>query len=359
MSIVTLPVPDFVDLDNAAVPGYSPDSGALFTAAQDWRAKHDIKPAAGDGVEIHILDIDSQFDFSFPSGSLYVAGRSGTGAVDAHRNFVRFVYENLYRITQITCTMDSHLPVQVFFPTAHVRADGSSPGPNTIISAEEYHRGDYRANPFVARELGVDPNWLTRQWTYYCDELEKVDPETGEAKYQLYLWDFHCLIGSDGHPLVGLVQEARMFHSFVRSASNIVQIKGGSFFTEHYSIFKPEVMTLWDPPGKPMPGVQKNTQLISTLLSADVVIIVGLADSHCVKRSIDDFDSEIKAQDPALAKKVYIMKDCSASVVIPGGPDFTPMAEAAYAKWSDGGMNVVESTTPMEEWPGMDAILGV
>lgn len=357
MQTTLLPVPDFIDLDNVAVPDYSPDSRALFNEAQGWREKHDIKPAAGDGVKIHILDIDSQFDFSFPSGSLYVAGQSGAGAIDAHRNFVRFVYENLYRITQISCTMDSHLPVQVFFPTAHVRADGSSPESNTIISAEEYRRGDYRANPFVAKELGADPNWLTRQWIYYCEQLEKVDPDTGESKYQLLLWPFHCLIGSDGHPLVGSVQEVRMFHAFVRSAANVVQIKGGSPFTEHYSIFQPEVQTFWD--GNPIPGVQKNTHLISTLLSSDVVIIVGLADSHCVKESINDFDREIKAQDPDLAKKVYIMRDCSASVVIPGVMDFTPMAEAAYDKWSNAGMHVVESTTPMEEWPGMDAILGV
>jgi len=357
MNTVKLPIPDFVDLDNAGVPDYSPDSGKLFSEAQIWRERYDIKPASGDGVKIHILDIDSQYDFSFPEGSLYVAGRSGTGAIDAHRNYVRFAYENLHRITQMELTMDSHLPIQVFFPTAHVRADGSSPEPNTIISAEEYRRGDFSANPFVAKELGADPNWLTRQWTYYCEQLEKVDPDTGESKYQLYLWDFHCLIGGIGHPLVGLVQELRMFHAFVRSAANIVQIKGGSPFTEHYSIFQPEVQTLWD--GKPIPGVQKNVHLINTLLNANVVIIVGLADSHCVKESINDFLREIKAHDPSLAKKVYIMRDCSASVVIPGVIDFTPMAEAAYDKWSDAGMNVVESTTLMEEWPGMDAILGI
>ena len=357
MSAAILPMPDFVNLDNAGVSGYKPDSGKLFSAAQDWRDQHVIRPAAGDAVKICILDIDSQYDFSFLEGSLYVAGQSGTGAIDAHRNFVRFVYQNLYRITQITCTMDSHLPIQVFFPTAHVRADGSSPEPNTIISAEEYRAGKYRANPFVAKELGADPTWLTHQWRYYCEELEKEDPVTGESKYQLFLWPFHCLIGSTGHPLVGLVQEARMFHSFVRSAANIVQIKGGSPFTEHYSIFQPEVQTLWD--NRPIPGVQKNVHLITSLLEADVVIIVGLADTHCVRRSIDDFDNEIKAQDPNLAQKVYIMRDCSASVVIPGVMDFTPMAEAAYAKWLDSGMNVVESTTPMEEWPGMGAILGI
>lgn len=355
MTAATLPMPDFVDLDNASVPDFSPDSGKLFSEAQRWREQHDIKPASGDKVKIHMLDIDSQYDFSFPSGTLYVAGQSGSGAVDAHRNFVSFVYKNLYRISQITCTMDSHLPVQVFFPTVHVHADGSPVEPNTVISAEEYHNGKYRSNPLVAKELGANATWLTRQWTYYCEQLEKVDPDTGESKYQLYLWPFHCLIGSTGHPLVGLVQEARMFHAFVRNAANVVEIKGGSPFTEHYSIFQPEVQTLWD--GKPIPGVQKNTRLISTLIGADVVIIVGLADSHCVKETINDFDREIRAQDPSLAEKVYIMRDCSASVVIPGIIDFTPMAEAAYAKWSDAGMNVVESTTPMEEWPGMDKIL--
>lgn len=354
MTVKTLPIPDFIDLDNAGVETYSPDANELFAQAQQWREQHDIKPAAGDRVKIHVLDIDSQFDFSFPNGSLYVAGQSGTGAIDAHKNLVTFVCKYLGWISQLTCTMDSHLPMQVFYPTAHLLTDGSAPPPHTIISAAEYHAGKYYANPFIARELGADPNWLTRQWTYYCEQLEKEDPVTHEAKYQLYLWPFHTMIGSTGHPLVGVIEEVRLFHAFVRNAANIVQTKGGSPFTEHYSIFQPEVQTLWD--GRPMPGVQKNTHLIETLMKADVVIIAGLADSHCVKESINDFDREIRTQDPDLVKKVYIMRDCCASVVTPD-IDFTPMAEAAYQKWQDGGMNVVESTTPLEKWPGMDAIL--
>lgn len=357
MAIKQLPVPGHFHPDNAGLNSYRPNAGELFASAQLWRKEHDIKPAAGDKVKVHILDIDSQFDFSFPEGTLYVAGRSGTGAIDAHRNFTDFAYKHLYMISQITCTLDSHLPVQVFFPTAHLRKDGSHPEPNTIISAEEYHKGDYRANPAVARELGADPNWLNRQFTYYCEQLEKVDPVTGRAKYQLYLWPFHCLIGSRGHTLVGIIEEMRLFHAFTRSAANIVQIKGGSPFTEHYSIFAPEVMTFFD--GSAIPGVQRNTVLINTLLTADIVIIVGLADSHCVKESIADLKSDIASQDPELAKKVYIMKDCSASVVIPGLVDFTDAAEEALQEFQDAGMNVVESTTPIEEWPGVDKILGI
>lgn len=342
-AVKMLGLPPSYNAAQAGDPSFQADVAALQIEAEKWRERHSLKPVGGDKKRVYLLVIDDQYDFSFPSGALYVGGRSGTGAMDAQKLLCEFIYHYLHVITQITPTMDTHLPFQVFYPSVHLRADGTHPSAYTMISADEYRRGDYRPNPAMAVQIGADPAWLQKQFIFYCEQLEK------NGKYKLYLWPYHCMLGSPGHRLSGVVEAARLFHSFARGAANIPEIKGGNPLTEHYSIFAPEVTTTWD--GKPIPGVQKNTKLIETLLKSDVVIIAGEASSHCVKESIADFLKEILAKDPELAKKIYIMRDCMAAVVVPNVVDYTDEAEKALQEFQDAGMHVVESTTPIEDWP--------
>lgn len=346
--IKTLGLPGHYSPANAQDSSYRPDANKLFLSAQEWAKVNGLKPVGGDKIKISLLEIDGQFDFSFPQGSLYVAGRSGTSGMDVQARLAEFVYKHLGLIHEFIPTMDTHLPYQVFFPSAHLLEDGTHPEPNTPVSSADYKSKKYSANPAMAWQIGVDPVWLTKQFTYYCEQLEASD------KQGLWLWPFHCMLGSEGHRLAGVIEEVRQFHSFSRGAENTPEIKGGNPLTECYSIFRPEVTMMWD--GRPIPNAQKNAKLIERLVKSDMVIMAGLASSHCVKESIADFLGEIKAQDPALAKKVYILRDCTAPVVIPG-VDFTDMAEAALQKFQDEGMNVVESTMPIESWPGADSIL--
>src|SRR5690242_2682576 len=102
-----LPIPTFFDPRHAADWHYRPDAAALATTAADWRSRHAIKPSAADERRVHLLLIDVQKDFCFPEGSLYIAGRSGTGAVDDSRRIAEFVYRNLGAITDITTTLDT------------------------------------------------------------------------------------------------------------------------------------------------------------------------------------------------------------------------------------------------------------
>jgi nicotinamidase-related amidase len=99
------------------------------------------------------------------------------------------------------------------------------------------------------------------------------------------------------------------------------------------------------PKGPPVPIATEK------LLKYDYVIIAGQAKSHCVAWTIDDLLTEIMAQDPALARKVYLLEDCTSAVVVPGVIDFTDQADAAFARFKDAGMHVVCSTDPIETWP--------
>ena len=184
----------------------------------------------------------------------------------------------------------------------------------------------------------------------YCRRLEEA------GKYRLYLWPPHCLLGSEGHALVGVVEEARAFFAFARSAETAVEIKGGHPLTENYSVLAPEVLVRHD--GRPL--AERNTRLIERLLEADRLILAGQAASHCVKSTAEDLLEEIQRRDPRLAGKVYLLADCMSSVAVPDPDragellfDFTPQAEAALARFAAAGMHVVRSTQPMAEWPGI------
>lgn len=317
--------------------------GALFTAADRWREAHALPPASADARRAHLLVIDMQADFCFPSGALYVAGRSGTGGTDALRRVAEFIYRRLGAISEITCTLDSHTPYQVFFSGAHLTADGGWVAPHTTITAEDYRAGRYRPNPAAAAQLGVTVEWLTRQFTDYCERLE------ANGKYALHIWPYHCLTGTAGHRLAGALDDARLFHAFARGAANAPELKGDSPLTEHYSVFAPEVATCWD--GTPMPRAARNTALLERLLTADVVLVAGLASSHCVAASVADLLAFVRERNPYLAHRIVLLRDAMAPVVAPGA-DFTDAAEAALAEFQAAGARVLTTADPVESWWG-------
>lgn len=348
-STAPLPLPPFHDPRRAADYGYRPDATALADAAATWRAQHGIRPAASDELRIHLLLIDVQKDFCFPEGSLYVAGRSGTGAIDDSRRIAELVYRNLDVLTEITTTLDTHLAYQIFFPSFWLAKDDAPLTAHRVVTSDQIAAGEVRPNPAMAKWLcGGNYTWLCKQVLHYTRELERA------GKYQLYLWPPHCLLGSDGHALAGVVHEARLFHAFARTAQSTVEVKGGNPLTENYSVLRPEVLSRFD--GAAL--AQRNTQFVQTLLSADAVVIAGQAASHCVKSTIDDLLDEIAAHDPALAQKVYLVTDCMSAVTVPDGRgglavDFTDQADAALARFANAGMHLVRSTDPIASWPGI------
>jgi len=344
-----LPLPPHFEASNAERWEYRPDQQALFDAAQQWRREHDIQPAAAAARNVHLLIVDMQKDFCFPEGTLYVGGRSGRGAIEDSARLASFIYRNLENLTDITTTMDTHFAYQIFFASFWLGSGDIPLSPYRTVTAEDIKSGEARPNPDLAWWLaGGDYDWLLKQAQFYCEELER------EGKYTLYLWPPHCVLGSEGHSLVGVIHEARLFFSFARGSQSWVELKGDHPLTEHYSVFRPEVTRQFD--GSPL--AEGNQELVNDLLSADALIIAGEASSHCVKNSVDDLLGEIEARDPSLASKVYLLTDCMSAVTVPDGKggflaDFTPEAEAALARYAEAGMHLVRSTEPMESWPGL------
>ena len=88
----------------------------LARDAEDWAQEHEVQPAVEDAFRICLVAVDVQNTFCTPGFELFVAGRSGTGALDDSRRLCEFVYRNLGSITQAFPTLDTHQPLQIFHP---------------------------------------------------------------------------------------------------------------------------------------------------------------------------------------------------------------------------------------------------
>jgi nicotinamidase-related amidase len=320
--------------------------------AKDARAfarEHTIPPASKDAYKVCLIAIDVQNTFCTPGYELFVAGRSGTGAVDDTKRLCEFIYRNLHRISQISPTMDTHQAIQIFHSMFLVNADGEHPSPFTLVTEKDIRAGTWKFNPDVAENLNIHPDYGQRHLVHYAEELAK------RGKYDLTIWPFHAMLGGVGHALVSSFEEAMFFHSVTRFSQPDIIMKGNNPFTEHYSAVGPEVLT--DADGKHI--ASKNTSFIEKLKTFDVIIIAGEAKSHCVAWTIEDLITFIGTEDESLARKVYLLEDCTSPVVIPDVIDYTEQADEAFKHFSeafqDAGVHIVKSTDPIDEWPGISS----
>jgi nicotinamidase-related amidase len=310
--------------------------------ARSWAGEHELTPVAEDAFRLGLLVVDVQNTFCLPDFELFVAGRSGRGAVDDTRRLVEFVYRNLATISQILPSLDTHQAMQVFHAIWLVDDHGNHPPPYTLVSVEDVESGRFRVNPAVAEALALDPSYAERHLVHYARRLAE-----GE-KYDLTVWPYHAMLGGVGHALVSALEEAIFFHTIARYSQPEFQVKGDNPLTEHYSMLGPEVTD--GPDGERLGG--KNRKLIDKLLTFDAVVVAGQAKSHCLAWTIDDLleDEDVRVQ---LAERTYLLEDCTSPVVVPGAVDYTDQADAAFERYAAAGMHVVRSTDPIEAWPGL------
>jgi nicotinamidase-related amidase len=314
------------------------DYEARFRDARAWALEHEIGAAAHDEQRVCLLVVDAQNTFCTPGFELFVAGRSGTGALDDSRTLCTFLYENLAAITETVVTLDTHQAFQLFHAPLLVDAEGRHPDPYTLVTADDVAAGRYRVDPEAAEILGFDPERADEHLRAYVKAL------AAGGKYDLTIWPFHAMLGGIGHALVSAVEEALFFHAIARRAQTRFEIKGRNPLTEHYSVLGPEVLE--GARGERLG--ERNNALVNHLLGFDAVLVAGQAKSHCVAWTIDD----LLADAPEIAPRIYLVEDCSSPVVVPGVVDYTDDANRAFASFAEAGVQVVRSTDPLASWPG-------
>ncbi len=341
MSIPELPLPAHFDPSRVGEVWRVPYEDRAREAAA-WADEHGLGRAADDAFRLCVLAVDIQNTFCIPDFELFIAGRSGTGAVDDNRRLCKFLYRNLGEITQIFPSLDTHHAMQVFHAIWLVDEHGNHPDPYTLVSAQDVATGRWQMNAAVAEALGIDVDYADRHLTYYTRRLAEG------GKYDLTIWPYHAMLGGIGHALVSAVEEAVFFHGLARYSNPEFQVKGDNPLTEHYSLLGPEVTE--GPDGDRLGG--KNAKLIEKLLTFDAVVVAGQAKSHCLAWTIDDLlgDEDVREQ---LAERTYLLEDCTSPVVVPGVVDYTDEADAAFERYAAAGMHIVRSTDPIASWPGL------
>lgn len=342
VQVSELPTPNHFDPDRVGqvwrVP-YQQRAGE----AQAWAKEHQIQPASQDSKKISLLLVDVQNTFCLPDFELYVAGRSGSGAMDDNHRLASFIYRNLHWISNITLTLDTHQAVQIFHSIYLVDDQGRHPDPLTMISVEDVLNNRWRFNPAIAGSLNIEPEYGQEQLLHYTSQLQKNE------KYDLTIWPYHAMLGGIGHAVVAAIEEAVFFHTIARHSQAGFIIKGANPFTESYSAIGPEVLE--DSQGKPLG--EKTDRILSLLMGSDALIIAGQAKSHCVTWTIEDLVKDIQPIDKELVHRIYLLEDCTSPVVVPGVVDYSDSAEAAFQRFTDAGMHLVRSSESIDNWPGL------
>jgi nicotinamidase-related amidase len=330
-----LPLPPHADLGRVG-DIWRVEYEARFRDATTWADEHGLTPAADDATRVCLLAVDMQNTFCTPGFELFVAGRSGTGALDDSRRLCAFIYHHLDLITQVVVTLDTHQAFQIFHAPILVDAEGRHPDPYTLVSVEDVATGRWRFDRDAAEILGLaDPD------SYLTGYVEAL---AAGGKYDLTIWPFHSMLGGIGHALVSAFEEALFFHTVARRSQARFEIKGQNPLTEHYSVLGPEVLESSD--GRRLG--ERNTALVEQLDGFDAIVVAGQAKSHCVAWTIGDLLADM----PELARKIYLLEDCTSPVVVPGAVDYSDDAVEAFARFAAAGAHIVRSTDLVSAWPG-------
>jgi nicotinamidase-related amidase len=336
-----LPLPAHYDPASVGRVWRVPYQERAAQAAQ-WAWEHQLTPAASDRFKVLLIAVDVQNTFCIPDFELYVGGRSGNGAVEDNQRLCEFIYHNLGALTEITLTLDTHRAMQIFHSIFLIDDAGNHPAPMSMISYEDVRSGRWRFNSHIAGSLGITPEQGQEHLLHYTKTLRELH------KYELTIWPYHAMFGGIGHAVVSAVEEAIFFHTIARNSQVDQIIKGQVVLTESYSAIGPEVLD----DARGIQIAQKNQKFLQKVIDFDAVIVAGQAKSHCVAWTLDDLLQVLRAHDERLARKIYLLEDCTSPVVVPGVVDYTPQADAAYQRFSQAGMHIVRSDQPLVEWLG-------
>lgn len=291
---------------------FAPDVGKAIEAGQ----AAGLPRADADRPRRLLLLIDAQIDFIYTDGALSVPG-----AVEDTRRTIEWLLRNAAEVTHIICSLDSHVPLQIFYPTWWRDPEGHLPGPYTAISSADVDQGRWLP--------ALEPDWSVE----YVHRLEN------EAKKQLMIWPYHTMLGSQGHNLEPALFEAIAYHGAARQAQPDYVIKGLIPKTEFYSLFEPEVKVPDDPRGT------LNSALLERVIGFDQIYIAGQAKSHCVLETLATFVKH-HGEDRRAMGKLHVLEDCMSSVAH-RQIDFEAIALAAFDQYEALGLKRIRSGDPL------------
>jgi nicotinamidase/pyrazinamidase len=276
-----------------------------------------MAPSREDHSRRLLLLVDEQVDFVHEDGSLSVPG-----AVADARRTIEWIFRYTAKITDIALSLDSHHPIQIFYPTWWEDDQGRPPEPYTPITAEQVEAGEWRPR--------YEPDWSRE----YVQDLQ------AQAKKDLMIWPYHTMIGTIGHALTPALYEAVAYHSAARDSQADFIIKGTIADTEYYSLLEPEVKRPEDPRGT------LNEALLKRVVAYDWVYIAGQAKSHCVLETLNSIMHRYGDR-REIVEKLRLLTDCTSAVAHPE-IDFDSMADEVLQEFAARGLRLITSEDPIE-----------
>jgi len=233
-------------------------------------------------AQITLFLIDPQNDFVDPNGALAVPG-----ADEDAKRLAHLIKHAGTMISSMVLSLDSHQRLDISHPLWFFDESGKHPDPFTVITESDLNDGKWRTRDEVAGHT-----------VSYLRTLER------QGRYPHVIWPEHCLIGTEGHLVYPLLQEA--IHEWALRPAYIDYVfKGQNPFTEHFSAIEAEV------PDPKDPSTQVNRVLIDRLCESDEIWVSGWARSHCVGNTLRDL---FKWGGRSLAEKIVIIGDTMSDV---------------------------------------------
>ena len=187
----------------------------------------------------------------------------------------------------MSLSLDSHQRLDISHPLWFFDENGRSPDPFSVISANDLESG----------------RWHTRAEVeaYTLQYLKTLE---AQGRYPHVIWPEHCLLGSEGHGVYPIIQEA-LHHWSARPTRVDYIFKGQNPLTEHFSAVEAEVPDPLDP------TTQTNHALLDRLKASEHIWVAGWARSHCVGNTLYDL---FRLGGTELARKTTLITDAMSDV---------------------------------------------
>lgn len=239
----------------------------------------------------HLLIIDPQIDFCDIQPEK-IGGQTPrlavAGGLQCITNISNFIDGHMLNINEITVSLDSHHIVDIAHTEFWCDENGETPLPFTQITAEMVKNKQYYPKRSEWHQLSLD----------YLSQLESKN------NYAHTLWPPHTLIGTVGHAIVPVLAELLSAWEIANQKNVTYILKGTQPFTEHFSVIAAEV-------GNPVfPETMPNQELIHSLAKCQLLIVGGLASSHCLKSTVED----IVRFSPGSRQQRVLLKDTTKPV---------------------------------------------
>jgi len=170
---------------------------------------------------------------------------------------------------------------------------------------------------------------LYKKTLAYAENLESTP-----SNYKICVWPAHCLIGTWGHNVHEVLNDALQRWCDSEFANVDYVTKGSNPFTEHYGALMAEVPDANDP------STSLNTNFLEQLANADIIAVAGEASSHCVLTTVKQIAENIGDEH---LKKFHILQDCMSPVGALPGLDFPAIAKAFFTEMEKKGMILTDS----------------